>query len=349
VAVSSQAWADPGAHPVVPGVHRLPLPLPGDGLRAVNVYAVEDGDGIVLVDSGWHRTDSWAALNSGLREIGAAVGDVRQVIATHMHHDHYGQAAHLRRESGAVVVLGRGEKRSLDVILQPSHGEMRAHEQARMIRDGAEELAAEVAAVEKALAPETRRGHAIWELPDVWAADGALIELADRVLEPIETPGHTRGHITLFDRERGLLFAGDHVLPHITPSLGLEIMSDGLPLVDFLLSLMKVRDLPARAVLPAHGHVFDDLRARVEELLDHHATRLAAAREAVRGRERTAYEVAHDLPWTRRQKRFDELDLFNRVLAVHETGAHLDLLAVQGTLTAHDEAGVRHYRVAPGA
>jgi glyoxylase-like metal-dependent hydrolase (beta-lactamase superfamily II) len=346
VAVSAQRWTEPGAHPVVPGVFRLPLPLPGDGLRAVNVYAMEDGDGVVLIDAGWHREDSWDQLDRGLRQMGAVIGDVRKVLVTHIHHDHYGQAPRLRDAAGAVVVLGRGEQRSFEAITASGQSAAHADRIARLVQNGGAELLAEIDALEGAFPSGATRGHAIWEPPDVWAAEGSPIELTDRVLDPIETPGHTRGHLTFFDRERGLLFAGDHVLPHITPSLGLEPFADGLPLVDFILSLLHVRDLPARAVLPAHGDVFTDLPGRVEALLDHHATRLAACVGAVRSRERTAFEVAELLPWTRRQTAFNDLDLFNRLLAVGETAAHLDLLVIQGSLSAREDGAVRRYQAA---
>jgi glyoxylase-like metal-dependent hydrolase (beta-lactamase superfamily II) len=345
VAVSAQRWTEPGAHPVVPGVFRLPLPLPGDGLRAVNVYAIEDGDGIVLIDAGWHREDSWQELTAALREMGAAIGDVHKVLVTHIHHDHYGQAPHLRSAAGAVIVLGRGERRSFEAITASGEAAAHAHRTERLILQGGVDLVEEVKAIEATLPSAAKRGWALWEQPDIWAAEGSSVELADRALDPIETPGHTRGHISFLDRERGLLFAGDHVLPHITPSLGLEPFADGLPLADFIVSLMRVRDLPVHTVLPAHGDVFTDLSGRVEALLDHHATRLAGCIDAVRHREHTAFEVARLLPWTRRNTAFADLDLFNRLLAVGETAAHLDLLVVQGSLRARLDGEVLRYGI----
>lgn len=70
-----QDWTEPGAHPVLPGVHRIPLPLPLDGLRAVNVYVLDGPDGPTLVDSGWVDADG-DALEVGLRALGYALADV---------------------------------------------------------------------------------------------------------------------------------------------------------------------------------------------------------------------------------------------------------------------------------
>jgi len=345
VSAGSGPWTDPGAHPVAPGVHRIPLPLPGDALKAVNVYAVEDGDRLALVDAGWHREDSWEALRGALAEIGAQPGDVRRVLVTHIHHDHYGQAPRLRAEAGASILLGEGESRSLRTIFEPEQRRLAdADRIARVVQAGAAEL---VGPLEKAIARGGMAGLALWEPPDLLAPDGHLVELRTRALEVVATPGHTRGHVSLIDRAGRLFFAGDHVLPHITPSLGVEPWGgDGMSLIEFIGSLAKVRPLDVDRVLPAHGPDFAGLRERVDALLDHHATRLTQCIEALRRGSTTAYEVAHHLPWTRRNRRYDELDLGNQLLALTETVAHLELLAVQGTVHATDSGDLRLYHLA---
>jgi glyoxylase-like metal-dependent hydrolase (beta-lactamase superfamily II) len=344
VSAGSGPWTDPGAHPVAPGVHRMPLPLPGDALKAVNVYAVEDGDRLALVDAGWHREDSWEALRGALRQIGAEPGDVRRVLVTHIHHDHYGQAPRLRQESGAAVLLGEGERRSLRTILEPEQRKLADQDRIeRLVSAGAEEL---VEPVRAAISHAGAAGLALWEPPDLLVGDGHLVELQTRVLEVVATPGHTRGHVSFLDRADRLLFAGDHVLPHITPSLGVEPWGgDGMPLVEFISSLAKVRPLDVDRVLPAHGPDFEGLRDRVDALLDHHAHRLSGCLDALRRGSTTGYQVAQELPWTRRNRRYEELDLGNRLLALTETVAHLELLALQGSVVAETAGAVRHYRV----
>ncbi len=335
---SDRSWEEPGAHPVSPGVFRIPLPLPGDSLRAVNVYAVQDDGGVTLIDAGWSRPAAWEALAAGLRQVGAELGDVRTVLVTHMHRDHFGQASAVRQASGAGVVLGRGERLSLEFILDESRPDRWAPWVARLRRYGADQLLAEFGG------PPAREDEGLWEMPDRWAGDAESFGAGERELVALETPGHTRGHLSFMDPANRLLFAGDHVLPHITPSIGFEPpLVDGLPLADFLTSLVKVRDLAVDTVLPAHGPPFTGLAARVDELLAHHAARLAASRAVLGERPRTAFEVARELPWTRRKRRYDELDLFNSQLAVAETAAHLDLLVSQTVVTATLVDGVRRY------
>lgn len=327
-------------------MHRIPLPLPGDALKAVNVYAVEDGDRIALVDAGWHQEDSWEALRLALGEIGASPADVGRVLVTHVHHDHYGQAPRLRAESGATVLLGEGERRTLDTILDEEQRRLADKDRVHaLVAAGAAELVKPLsAAFDRARAA----GLALWERPDILAGDGQVVELRTRVLQVIATPGHTRGHISLLDPEHRLLFAGDHVLPHITPSLGVEPWNrEGTSLLDFISSLAKVRPLAVERVLPAHGPDFADLAGRVDALLDHHATRLSACIDALRPGPTTAFAVAHHLRWTRRLRAYEELDLGNQLLALTETVAHLELLTVQGTVSAADEGELRIYRLSP--
>src|SRR5215468_11703141 len=114
---TTASWTDPGLFTVAPGVHRVPLPLPTDGLRAVNVYVLEDGGGLVLIDSGWALAESQAALAAALATLGCELGDVRHFLVTHVHRDHYTQAVELRRIFGGKVSLGAGEHPAIRAVL----------------------------------------------------------------------------------------------------------------------------------------------------------------------------------------------------------------------------------------
>jgi glyoxylase-like metal-dependent hydrolase (beta-lactamase superfamily II) len=109
-------WTTPGTYPVIPGVHRIPLPLPFTGLHAVNVYTVEDPSGLVVVDAGWAADESREALRAGLRAIGYGLDDVAQFVVTHAHWDHYTQAIALRESFGSRVRIGRGERPSIEAF-----------------------------------------------------------------------------------------------------------------------------------------------------------------------------------------------------------------------------------------
>ncbi|NYE13383.1 MBL fold metallo-hydrolase [Actinomadura citrea] len=330
-------WTEPGAHPVAPGVHRVPLALPIPSLHAVNVYVIEDAEGLVVVDSGWAMPDTKASLEGALATLGHRLDDVAQFLVTHAHWDHYSQALALRDSFGTRVRIGRGERPSIEAFdvrrgLHPRQVEL-------LRRCGADEVADEIAGrpVERS---EQDVPHT---MPDAWLDDGERVALTERGLDVFATPGHTRGHIVLRDAAAGLLFAGDHILPHISPSIGLETEPEPKPLRSYLESLRLVRDMPDTVLLPAHGPVRPSVHIRIDELLEHHAERLDAAAAQVRAGRGTAFEVAGAMPWTRRRRSLDDLDAFSRMLAVLEIEAHLDVLADRGVLDAHEEGGVRRY------
>jgi glyoxylase-like metal-dependent hydrolase (beta-lactamase superfamily II) len=332
-------WTEPGAYPVAPGVHRIPLPLPADGLRAVNVYAVEDPGGLLLIDSGWAMEDTEKALAAGLRRLGHDLRDVGQIAVTHAHGDHYTQALALRETFGSRVRIGRGERASIELLMRRDRGGY-GEQYAQLRRYGATELATRMEAWSR---EAFKRDKTPWGLPDEWLDDGERIGLTDRSLDVIATPGHTQGHVVLRDAPAGLLFAGDHILPHITPSIGFEAQVPDTPLRGYLDSLRLVRDMPDTLLLPAHGPVRPSVHTRVDELLAHHEARLATIRREVERGASTAFEVAGRLRWTRRERALAELDLFNQMLAVIETGAHLDVLVLHGELTCVDDAGGHAY------
>ena len=182
-----------------------------------------------------------------------------------------------------------------------------------------------------------------WEEPDRWLADGIEVPLETRTLRVIATPGHTRGHVVFHDPQHDTLFAGDHVLPHITPSIGVELTRPPSPLRDYLASLELVRAMPDARLLPAHGPVTGSVHARIDELLAHHGTRLDATAAAVKAGADTVFACAGVLTWTRRERRLDELDLFNQVLAVLETDAHLQVLVERGQLRRESVDGIDEY------
>ncbi|WP_326691751.1 MBL fold metallo-hydrolase [Streptomyces sp. NBC_01795] len=333
-------WAAAGVQTVQPGVHRVPLPLPNDGLHAVNVYLLEglaDDGGLVMIDGGWAIPEARKTLEEAMAVIGRDLGDISHILVTHIHRDHYTQAVELRRLLGSRVYLGAGERPGLEML-----NELRSDEPAGSIdtlrRAGAGELADRVRAMDHG-------GYdpAVWEAPDRWLGAETL-RFGDSELRAVPTPGHTRGHVVYLDERRGLLFSGDHVLPHITPSIGFELAeSGGLPLADYLDSLRLMTRYADAHLLPAHGPVTDSAHARVAELLAHHDDRLGKSLSALGEGTLDAHAVARELSWTRREVPFGELSAFNQMLAINETAAHLDVLVLRGQATAAFTNGVNRY------
>jgi glyoxylase-like metal-dependent hydrolase (beta-lactamase superfamily II) len=334
------AWAEPRIEDLGSGVHRIPLPLPMAGLKAVNVYALIDDTGLDLIDAGMALGNARERLAASLGELGCELGDVRNYYVTHAHRDHYTLAVELRRGGYGSVALGAGEQANL-VAARAMGNRDTSGFVADIIRLGAQELAARLGG-----SGGSPPGADEWEDPDRWIEDGTELELPSRKLRAINTPGHTRGHLVFHDETGGVLFAGDHILPHITPTIGFEPARNRHALRDYMDSLRLVLQLPDARLLPAHGPVQDSTHRRVHELLAHHEIRLAEILAAMAPGRSTSYEVAQAIKWTRRQTAYAELSNIDQLLAVGETAAHLEVLVLRGQLTRHtDENGTDHFEV----
>ena len=347
VAVSPDSgvhWSAEGAWEVEPGIHRIPLPLPMDGLKAINVYVIETDEGLTLVDGGWAIPEARELLDRCLRSIGAGFGDIRRFLVTHIHRDHYTMARVLGTELGVDVALGRDEEPGLDLLNNVD--QLTENPFVRvLVTAGAHDLAELWARMDD---DREEPDPALWAYPDTWLEGDQRIEVGARTLDAVHTPGHTPGHYVYADRAAGLLFAGDHVLPTITPSIGFTMPPVEQPLGDFLASLARVRSLPDLRILPAHGPVAPSSHARVEELLTHHERRLAQSLAALGTASLTSHEVAAQLGWTRHEKALDELDPFSQGMAAMETKAHLDLLLARGQVTRDaSEEALRYRAVTP--
>ncbi len=335
----SRQWSDPDVEQVADGVHRVPLPLPTDGLRAINVYVLECDDGLTCIDGGWAIEASRVQLEASLATLGHSLRDITRFLVTHAHRDHYTQAATVRAELGvAVIELGVGERASMEMM---AAGPQVDGSVSRLAAAGARELAG----TWEALSAGREVDVAEWSPPDSWLEGEQLLDVGGRILRAVPTPGHTAGHYVFADEAAGVLYAGDHVLPSITPSVGFEAVYAADPLGDFLGSLETVRSrLPDLRLLPAHGAVGMSSHTRAAELLAHHDQRLAQCLSQVAVTGSTAYDVARELSWTRREHAFAALDPFNAGLAVMETLVHLDLLVRRGVLRRGDEDGTAVYR-----
>jgi glyoxylase-like metal-dependent hydrolase (beta-lactamase superfamily II) len=313
------------------GLYRIPLPLPGDALKAVNVYAIAGEDGVDLIDAGMALAQARERLTEALGELGYGLGDIRNFFITHVHQDHYTLAVELRTTLRGQIALGEGERANLAAIMEVAAGRSE-HGFVKMLHGmGAAQLADQIRLF-MASGPANPRSILDWSEPDRWLADGAVLDLRSRTLRAIHTPGHTRGHVVFHDEAGAALFAGDHVLPHITPSIGFQPLTTRMALRDYLGSLRLMLTLPDSRLLPAHGPVCDSTHDRVNELLAHHETRLEQTREAASAGPVTAYQAASAIPWTRRQRKLADLDPMSQLLAIGETAAHLEVLVVRGQL-----------------
>jgi glyoxylase-like metal-dependent hydrolase (beta-lactamase superfamily II) len=319
---------------VRPGLWSIPVPIPNNPLRYVLVYAFETGAGVVLVDAGWNTDDAWATLNDGLATAGFAAADVRGVLVTHIHPDHYGLAGRVREASGAWVALHPADAAligdrydDMDDLLERIGAWLR---RAGAPVEEASSLQMASMAVRRFVDPVQ---------PDVLLEDGTRAEVPGWEVTAIWTPGHSPGHLCFYEATRRLMLSGDHVLPRITPNIGYHPQAGDNPLGDFLEALDKVAAFPTDEVLPAHEHRFVGLPARVRELQEHHERRFIEVVAALRAGHDTAWDVTSRMAWSRPWERIEG---YMRRAALGEALAHLRALEARGVVRAIEGEPVRY-------
>lgn len=332
-------WAQPGAFEVAAEVHRIVLPLDDPALRAVNVYTLTAPSGVLLIDGGMNICSAQNALAQGLAEIGHEFGDVRRILVTHVHADHYTLAVALRQQWNIPIALGAGEQDAIAHYATPGLQAMQFLVES-MLAAGAPELARLLDEM-----PIPDGVAAQYAAPDEWLRDGQLIEHGRHRLRVLATPGHTRGHVVIREESAGLLFSGDHLLPLITPSIGFEPVAASRPLADFLTSLRRLRVIDDLTMLPAHGPAGGQTHARIDALLRHHDERFDRIVKQLGADGSTAFEIASSLTWTRHDVGLHELPTMHQVHAVREVTAHLDVLVDDGRarILEHSDGGPTRY------
>ncbi len=239
------------------GVFRLRLPLPWPGIPHCNAWAVAAGDGIVLFDTGMHQPGSISDLERALEMCRLRLEDVRLLVCTHAHSDHYGQAATIIERTGCELWMHPNHEGAFRSAQDPEAALERRLEIAR--QSGVPEEPLRRYAAERRGSTET--GVAGIVEPDRPLLDGVVIETDLGPFVAYETPGHTPSHVCLFQPDTRLLISGDHLLGRISPFFDYGYSPD--PVGEFLHSLSVVEELDARLCLSGHGRTFADVQAHI--------------------------------------------------------------------------------------
>ncbi|HEX5711833.1 MAG TPA: MBL fold metallo-hydrolase [Solirubrobacterales bacterium] len=314
----------PRTEKVLPGIWRLRLPLPWPGVPHGNAWAVAGpGDeGIVLFDTGIGGKGRLRQLDLALAQAGFGVEDIKLLVCTHSHVDHYGLAAGIVEAAGCelwihpawehVRLLADDPAAALEhriEVARQSGVPVAALERYRESREGAEET-----------------GIDAIQVPDRELVPGVEVETGLGAWQVYETPGHAPSHVVLHQPERKLMISGDHLLGRVVLFFDYGHTPD--PVGEFLGGLDEIEPLDVDLVLPGHGRPFRDpeikiaeSRNRVEELLDKARTSLAEG-------DRTAFEVVADLIGP------ENLNTPASAWALQIVLSCLDHLAVLGEVTA---------------
>jgi glyoxylase-like metal-dependent hydrolase (beta-lactamase superfamily II) len=301
---------------IAPGIHEVRLPIPWEE-GIVNCFLFSAGEQVDLLDCGIQTDASVATVLAAIREVGGPDAKLRRLVITHIHPDHFGAAGAIKEATGAELYMHR-----LEVpMVHPRYLELEhliAEVGQNLRLNGVPE--SDINMLEnasRAMREFVRPGE-----PDVQLDGAETLELGGRRLRVEWTPGHSPGHVCLFDLDDRILFAGDQILPDISTNISLHPQSTPNPLGDFLESLDRLLALGPTLVLPSHGRPFTDASGRVAQLHAHHQRRLDQIEGLVGEEPMTGWEVAFQV-WGERKH------IWDRRAALQEGLAHLQLLAVQ--------------------
>lgn len=319
-------------------VYRIGVPLPGSPLKMTYAYLVKGDTRHLLIDNGFNTPASEEALLAGLGELDVRPGEI-DLFLTHMHADHCGLTERLVTLGAGTVWCGGKDIGYLQRMTSDpgywdeSFGVMLLHgfteEQMHTLRQ-------DHPAVKYAM-PRA--------VPFRVAKEGETILVGGRTLRVLALPGHTPGHMGLYDEQDGLLICGDHILGRITPNIT-RWPTEKDSLGSYLESLELTRGLKLDLVLPGHRDLVTEPQKRIAELKAHHARRLDEIRGILHRGSMTAYEVASQMHW---DIRYDSWDLFpvpQRWFACGEALSHLDhLTALNEVAQCLDNKLLHHFLV----
>jgi len=317
---------------ILPDLYRIKIPLPESPLKYLNSYVVKSPDRTLIIDTGFNRNECFDAMNNGLREINVNLADCDFFI-THLHADHFGLISRLAVETSKIYF-----SRPDSEIIESWEGFEPMIEYAG--KNGFPENELRTALHQH---PGYKYGSD-WT-PDMSVLeDGETITFGNYCFECVETPGHTLGHMCLYEPEKKILIAGDHILQDITPNI--QCWSDKEnPLEKYLSSLDKVYKLDVGLVLPGHRRLFKEHRARIDELKRHHEKRAEEILDILKKGSGSAFEIASGMTWDIKFDSWDDFPVAQKWFATGEAISHLRFLEEKQLVTKENNApGIQKYR-----
>ena len=304
---------------ILPNLFRIKIPLPKSPLKYLNSYVIRDSQKNLIIDTGLNRKECLEAMLNGLQMLGV---DLKQsdIFITHLHADHFGLVSKLASDSSDIF-FSRPEKELMEswegfdamIVYAAKNGFPKSQLQAALAKH-----------------PGARYGTD-W-IPDLRVlGDGDVITVGDYNFTCVETPGHTMGHICLYEPTQKVLVAGDHILIDITPNI--QCWSDSQnPLKHYLASLDKVCQLEVNLVLPGHRRLIDDHRARINELKQHHHRRLREVLDILSEQPMPAFQIASQMTWDIEAENWDRFPVAQKWFALGEAISHLRYLEEEGRI-----------------
>lgn len=318
---------------VQPGIFRMEIPLPANPLKAINSYVIQGEGRFLMIDTGMNRPECLEAMDASLKELRVDL-EKTDFFVTHLHADHLGLISELARPSSKVYF----NFPDAEVIRKPGHWEEMA--EAALLNGFPEKDLQE--AIQR---HPGRRYHASGPLDLTLLKEGDALRIGAYQFFCVETPGHTPGHLCLYEKRTRIFFSGDHILNDITPNISVWSERQD-PLRQYLQSLDKIVPYDIEWILPGHRSLFRDHRRRIAELKEHHEIRTDEVAAILERGSRTAYQVASEMTWDIDCKTWEDFPLPQKWFAGGEAMAHLKFLQGFGRVVREKKNGKYFFRLA---
>ena len=304
-------------------LYRVKIPLPGLSLGFVNSYVIKSDGRSLIIDPGLYHDKSFEVMQNVLRKLDISLEKTDYFI-THSHGDHIGLVYRLVR-SGSILYINELETQTIFKIQTG----ILSSETADFLRiSGFPEKDPDKIIPPRAIREFKTGGSP----PFTFVDDQYVIEKGTFQLLCIKTPGHSKGHICLYEPEKRFLFAGDHLLRGITPIIQGRIDDDD-PLENYLASLDKIDRLDIQTVLPGHGDIFEDCKERIEEIRKHHQERNNEILSILQENKRNIYEIAMLMTWKTESDSWESMPPTQQYFAAGEAFSHLIYLEKKGEVS----------------
>jgi glyoxylase-like metal-dependent hydrolase (beta-lactamase superfamily II) len=308
---------------VLPCFYRVEIPLPQTPLQALNSYIITSGERALIIDTGMNEKVCLDAMTNAINELDIDL-DNSDFFITHSHSDHVGLIPTLALNRSVKVFFNRPEINHVnsESIIEWAEKSSIIARRNGYYRNGIRQMVAGVTRGEKRF---------VWRQFDI-KKEGDIIGIGDYKFIVIETPGHSRGHMCLYEPVKKLLVSGDHILNDITPNISSRFNDDENPLREYLSSLDKVYSLDVSLALPGHRSMITDIKGRINEIKNHHKERLEEVLNLLRKSSRNAFEVASKMKWDMTYENWEEFPIYPKWFAFSEALSHLQYLESQGKI-----------------
>jgi glyoxylase-like metal-dependent hydrolase (beta-lactamase superfamily II) len=316
---------------IQPDLFKIEIPLPRNPLRALNSYVIKGDGRSLIIDTGMNREECLEPMLQSLRELNVDL-DNTDFFITHLHADHLGQVGKLKTDSSRIYF---SEVEAAVIAPEQKDPEERRRESFDFyVSHGfpEEELKAAI---------QNHPGFRYSpkrQITFTTLREGDTVEVGDYAFTCILTPGHSPGHMCLYESNKKILVSGDHILFDITPNITTWPQLEN-SLKSYLDSLDKVSTLDVDLILPGHRNLMNDLRGRINELKEHHKNRLDEVVVALKSGDKTSWEMASHITWDIDFRSWEDFPAVQKWFALGETIAHLVYLVADGTITKNDVNG----------